>query len=88
VNTYWQIGDVTNTLAPTREKYGMEVQVGAGSRWTVTRNSYLTALTVARGGVVGVAPGTQLTFKVDGKVRPLAEGSYRGAIELLVTAAN
>jgi hypothetical protein len=88
VNTYWQIGDVVNTLAPTREKYGMEVQVGAGSRWTVTRNSYLTALTVARGGVVGALPGRHLTLKVDGKARPLAAGSYRGAIELLVTNAN
>jgi hypothetical protein len=88
VNTYWQIGEVTNTLAPTREKYGMEVQVGAGSRWTVTRNSYLTVLTVARGGMVGALPGTRLTFKVDGKVRPLKAGSYNGAIELLVTNAN
>jgi hypothetical protein len=66
----------------------MEVQVGAGSRWTVTRNSYLTVLTVARGGMVGALPGTRLTFKVDGKVRPLKAGSYNGAIELLVTNAN
>jgi hypothetical protein len=88
VHTYWHIGDVATTLAPARGKYGMDVHVGAGSRWTVTKDSFLTALTVAGKGAIGALPGSRLSFKVDGKTRPLVPGSYRGAIELRVTEAR
>lgn len=84
--TYWQIGDVVNTLAPSKDKNGVVVSVGAGSQWLVTKTSYLTQLNLAQGGSISAPPGYRLSMKVDGKPTPLAAKTYKGNIELLVAA--
>lgn len=82
--TYRLIGEVTNTLTPTKEKFGLEVDLDAGSRWTVTRTSYLTRLTLAPGARLDAKAGQTVALKVDGKVTPVRPGVFQGKIELTV----
>ncbi|MFT3763032.1 MAG: hypothetical protein QM761_10610 [Pseudoxanthomonas sp.] len=82
--TYWQIGDVVNTLGPASGKHGIDVSVGSGSKWVVTRDSYLTGLALADGAQIAAPPGYRLTLRVDGKDTTLTPGRYNGRIEFRV----
>ncbi|WDS35040.1 hypothetical protein [Pseudoxanthomonas sp.] len=86
--TYWQIGHVINTFAPTPEANGATVKVGEGSRWVVTKTSYLTGLDLAKGSEVVAAPGYKLSLSVDGKVQALKPGHYQGKLVVDVQALN
>jgi hypothetical protein len=78
--TYYLIGAVTNTLRPTDEKNGLGVSLDGASRWTVTKPSYLTRLTIAPGAAIAGPNGTGATMTVDGKAAAIAPGSYSGEI--------
>lgn len=78
--TYYLIGAVTNTLRPTGEKNGLGVSLDGASRWTVTKPSYLTRLTIAPGAAIAGPNGTGATMTVDGKAAAIAPGSYSGEI--------
>ncbi|MFT4197831.1 MAG: hypothetical protein QM601_07980 [Pseudoxanthomonas sp.] len=86
--TYWQIGDVINTYAPVHDPHGVSVQVGGGSRWVVTKTSYLQSIDLAQGGQIAAAPGYTLALSVDGKPQPLRPGHYQGDITLEVKALH
>ncbi len=61
---------------------GTAVTVGANSKWLVSGNSVLNSLTIAEGGAVEAADGSQLHMFIDGVETPVAPGSYEGAILL------
>lgn len=84
-NTYWQIGDVSNTLAPTRDKNGVKVVVGTGSEWVVDKDSYLTELTLEKNATLRAPSGYRVQLLVNGKPERLAARNYRGTIALLVS---
>ncbi|MFT4249039.1 MAG: hypothetical protein QM581_13580 [Pseudomonas sp.] len=86
--TYWQIGEVINLYEPTPGPHGVAVSVGAGSRWVVTRTSYLNRLELAKGGQIVAPEGYRLTLRVDGKPQKLQPGSYAGAAVLEVSALH
>lgn len=74
---YDQLGRVSNAVGPAINN-GVIVNVGAGSTWTVTGTSYLTALALAPGGSVRAGRMT-----VDGVATAIKPGTtYTGAIVL------
>jgi hypothetical protein len=84
-DTYYLIGDVKNTFAPSKEKNSLRLTVGDGSTWTIDKTSYLTSLTIASGASVTAKPGSAVTLKVNGVSKPIAAGTYSGKITLEVT---
>jgi hypothetical protein len=58
------------------------------SRWVVTGNSRLSALTLAPGAVIAAPEGSALTVYVDGEPATLAPGKYPGQVELRVGPAE
>jgi len=83
--TYWQIGNVVNTLGATKDANGAAVKVGPGSVWTVTKTSYITKLEIAGGSKVRAPQGYRLALTVNGKATPVTAGHYSGKIVLKVT---
>lgn len=81
--TFRLIGEVDNTLSATKEPEGLSVDLDGASRWVVTRPSYLTRFTVARGAVVAGTNGRPATMTVDGRAVPIAAGTYRGRIVVM-----
>lgn len=79
---YQLLGVVTNTAGAAINN-GVLVELDH-STWTVTGTSYLTALTLGADAQVAAPKGRKLTLKVNGQERPLAAGSYQGAIVLEV----
>ena len=79
------VGRVLNTPTATNEKFGLKLTLDSASKWTVSRTSYLTSLTIAKGGAVEAPQGQSLTMTVDGKQVPVKAGSYKGKIVLAVT---
>ncbi len=78
------IGRVVNTLTQTDEKHGLKLTLDSASKWTVSRTSYLTSLTLAKGAVVEAPQGQSLTMTVNGKQETIQAGSYQGKIVLAV----
>ena len=74
------LGVVTNTPGAAINN-GVLVELDH-STWTVTGTSYLTSLTIGADAQVVAPKGRMVTLKVDGQVRPLAAGAYRGNIVL------
>jgi hypothetical protein len=81
---WWLIGTVESTYGPVAEDKGTTASFDAASKWTVTKDCYLSGLTLAEGAVVEAPAGKTLTMTVDGVVTPLAAGSYTGKIVLTV----
>ncbi|MEU0840610.1 hypothetical protein ABZ370_14195 [Streptomyces sp. NPDC005962] len=82
---YREISEVANTPGAVVNN-GVIVALGAGSAWTVTGTSHLSALTLADDAAVHAPPGQTVTLTVDGTVTELrAGGSYTGALTLTVS---
>ncbi len=78
----WQeLSNVTQTPAPAVNN-GVIVDMDGESRWTVTGESFLTALHIAPGAKVEAPAGKTVIMTVDGVKTPIAPGSYTGAIVL------
>jgi hypothetical protein len=78
------VGRVLNTPAASNGKFGLKLSLDSASKWTVSKTSYLTSLTIAKGGAVNAPEGQTLTMTIDGKQVPVKAGSYRGKIVLKV----
>ncbi|MEU1159399.1 hypothetical protein ABZ372_00685 [Streptomyces sp. NPDC005921] len=82
---YRQISEVTNTPSAVVNN-GVLVTLGAGSTWTVTGTSYLSALTLASTAAVEAPTGKTVTLTVDGTATTITAGkSYTGALTLTVS---
>ncbi|OIJ62666.1 hypothetical protein [Streptomyces mangrovisoli] len=82
--TFYELGIVTNTAGPAVNN-GVVVRLNAGSAWTVTGTSYLTALTLAEDAALRAPRGKALTLTVDGIVtKPVPGMTYTGALTLTV----
>ncbi len=55
-----------------------------GSVWTVTHDSYLSALTIGDGAAVKAADGQTLSMTVNGVQTPIAPGTYEGEIVITI----
>lgn len=81
---YREISEVTNTPSAVVNN-GVLVTLGAGSTWTVTGTSYLSALTLASDAAVEAPSGKTVTLTVDGTTKAITAGTaYTGAITLTV----
>jgi hypothetical protein len=79
-----QLGEVTNTASPVINN-GMIVNLGSGSRWTVTGTSYLSRLAVAEDAAVTAPAGRAVSMTVNGVATPIVAGrTYTGAITVSV----
>jgi NADPH-dependent curcumin reductase CurA len=78
-----ELSNVTQ-FAATPVNNGVVVTLDATSKWVVTGQSFLTALTLAEGAHLTAEAGKTLTMTVDGVVTPVHAGSYTGVIELNV----
>ena len=82
---YREISEVTNTPSAVVNN-GVLVTLGAGSTWTVTGTSYLSALTLATDATIKPPAGKTLTLTTDGTETPLEQGkTYTGALTLTVS---
>ncbi|MEV7389271.1 hypothetical protein [Streptomyces sp. NPDC091215] len=82
---YRQISEVTNTPSAVVNN-GVLVTLGAGSTWTVTGTSYLSALTLASTASVAAPSGKTVTLTVNGTATTITAGkSYTGALTLTVS---
>ncbi|NNN32351.1 hypothetical protein HLK59_18680 [Streptomyces sp. S3(2020)] len=81
---YREISEVTNTASAVVNN-GVLVTLGAGSTWTVTGTSYLSALTLASDAAIEAPSGKTVTLTVDGTTKAITAGTaYTGAITLTV----
>lgn len=78
--TYYLIGDVTNTLGATGDKNGLGVTLDASSQWVVTKTSYLTRLDIQPGAKVTGIDGRSVSMSIDGRTVPVTPGKYTGNI--------
>ena len=68
--------------------FGLSLTLKDSSVWTVTEDSYLTALTVdAASSVVG-ADGKAVSMTVNGAETPITAGTYEGEIIITLAAAS
>ncbi|WP_043680170.1 autotransporter outer membrane beta-barrel domain-containing protein [Streptomyces xylophagus] len=82
---YREISEVTNTPSAVVNN-GVVVTLGAGSTWTVTGTSYLSALSLASDASVTAPSGKTVTLKVNGTTTAIkAGGTYTGALTLTVS---
>lgn len=82
---YREISEVTNTPSAVLSN-GVLVTLDAGSTWTVTGTSYLSALTLATNATVKPPTGKTLTLTIDGTETQLEQGkTYTGALTLTVS---
>ena len=81
---YYLIGEEIDTYAATGTAHGVQVALRAGSRWIVTKSSYLTGLRIAPGTHVSAASGSRLTMTVNGIATSIVPGFYSGRIVLAV----
>ncbi|MCR5785416.1 MAG: hypothetical protein K6G40_07235 [Eubacterium sp.] len=63
---------------------GVVVTIDSASKWIVTDTCYITALTIANGGMIEAAKGKELSIKIDGTETTITSGTYTGTIELSV----
>ena len=81
--SYELLGEVKNTPGAAINN-GVVVTL-TGSTWTVTGDSYLTSLTIDKASSVVAPTGQKVSMTVDGKVKPIKPGTYKGAIVVEVT---
>ena len=67
------------------EAAGAAASFTAGSVWTVTHDSYLSALTLGEDAAVVAPAGMTLTMTVDGAQTPILPGSYSGDIVITLS---
>jgi hypothetical protein len=80
---YKLVGEFIHTYAATGK--GVAVTLDAGSKWTVSKTSYLSSLRLAAGATLSAPDGKTLSLSVDGVTKPIKAGkSYSGAIVLAV----
>lgn len=84
---YKLLGTVTNTPGPAVNN-GVVVVLKNKATWTVTGTSYLTSLTIGGDCTVAAAGGKTLLMTIDGVETPIAPGTYKGKIQLSVTAPD
>ncbi|MEV6344231.1 hypothetical protein [Actinoplanes sp. NPDC051851] len=83
-DNYDQLGVVTNTPTAVVNN-GVIVTLSSGSVWSVSRTSYLSALTLSADSSIVTASGSAPVLTVDGVETALTPGSsYTGAITLTV----
>jgi hypothetical protein len=75
------VGVVSNTPTPAINN-GVIVSLDSTSKWVVEGTSYLTKLVLADGASVAAAAGKTVTMTIDGVAKPIAAGTYTGAIVL------
>ena len=63
---------------------GVCVSLDGESAWTVTGDSWITALTLAEGAALAAPAGKALTMTVNGEKTPVRPGRYVGVIRLTV----
>jgi hypothetical protein len=80
---YQLLGVVSNTPGAAVNN-GVLVELDH-STWTVTGTSYLTSLSVGADAHVAAPAGHTLRLTVNGQLRPLAAGTYKGTVVLEVT---
>ena len=80
-DTYDQLGVVTNTPAPVVNN-GVILTLGAGTRWTVTGDCYLSALHISPDATVSGQNGRHVIMTVDGTELPAVPGDYTGDIRI------
>jgi hypothetical protein len=81
--TFDTVSDVVDTLGPDG-KEPLSVSLDGGSRWAVTRTSWLSSLQLAPDARLEAAAGRKLRLFVNGKETSPVPGRYAGAIELRV----
>ncbi|MFT4081327.1 MAG: hypothetical protein QM638_01970 [Nocardioides sp.] len=87
-DTYQEVGEVDNTVT-TPVNNGVVVSLAHRSTWTVTGESHLTSLTMAKGSHIVGRSGRSVTMTVDGVETPIAAGqTYTGDIVLTPTSGN
>ena len=67
------------------EAAGAAASFTDGSVWTVTHDSYLSALTIGNDAAVKAADGHTLSMTVNGVQTPIAPGTYEGEIVVWVS---
>ncbi|MCX4765148.1 hypothetical protein OG562_30075 [Streptomyces sp. NBC_01275] len=81
---YREISEVTNTASAVVNN-GVLLTLGAGSTWTVTGTSYLSALTLAADAAVTAPSGKTVTLTVNGTATTIQPGTaYTGALTLTI----
>ena len=83
--TYYYVGALKHTYCPTDDKYGVKVSLDGQSKWIVDKTSYLTGLTIAKGGSITAPEGFSVTMKVNDIKTNIGAGTYTGKIEIIVT---
>ena len=78
------IGKQKATYAPVDSKNGVAVSLSKESVWTVSRSSYITALSISDDSRVAAPDGGALVMEVDGAATAIKPGAYSGKISLLV----
>ncbi len=63
---------------------GVCLTLGRDSAWTVTGDSYITALTLDESAVIAAPEGKTAVMTVNGAETPIAAGTYTGVIKLSV----
>jgi hypothetical protein len=82
---YRLIGKIKNTYHATDDKKGVMVSLDGKSTWTVDKTSYLNGLTVSEGAVINAPKGFKVLMTVDGILKEIKAGAYKGRIVLSVT---
>jgi len=83
---HYLIGDEKEICAQTEGAHGATVSLQSGSRWTVTKTSYLTGLTIGGDSSITAPAGSTVTMTVDGVNKAVVPGSYQGRIVLQIAA--
>lgn len=81
-NTSQTIGYAASTeLGQFHEDgFGLKLVLTAGSTWEVTKDSYLTSLTIDDSSAIAGAEGAAVVMTVDGVETEIAAGTYEGEI--------
>jgi len=82
---YYLIGKTKETLCATNDKYGVKVSLGNGSKWVVSKTSYLTGLIIADSAAITAPQGYRVTMMVDGLEKAIKAGAYKGKIVITVS---
>ncbi len=70
------------------DNFGLSLALENGAVWTVTEDSYLTALTVDGTSSIVGADGKAVSMTVDGVATPIAAGTYEGEIVVYLSDAS
>ena len=81
---WWLIGTIDHTLAPNDNETGIQVTLDQNSKWTVTKDSCMNALTIESGAAIAAPAGKTLVVTNYGEPLELKPGKYEGKIILAV----